>query len=136
MQMTHKVMLRHASLFSILFLSFHLTQDALHARVGTTAAGSGNIVGAAILFVMLAGTLLLAEHWSGLIVMLFVSIAAAGMPVLHLTNGADLTKHAAAFFFLWTLIALGVSGALGAILVGLEARRLWSERRVGSSRIN
>ena len=123
--MKYKHMLVGTSLFSILLLSFHLTQDALHAKPGTFAAGAGNLVAALILFVFVAGTVLLSERRSGQLIMLFVALFAIGMPVLHFSLGADLNKHSAAFFFVWCLIALGVNGMFSLLLSTSELRRVW-----------
>ena len=56
------------------------------------------------------------------IALILVALFAMGMPVLHFTVGADLTKHSGAFFFVWTLIALGVVGMFSVILSMLEIR--------------
>src|SRR4051812_30667185 len=127
--MKHKDMLVGTSLLSVLLLSFHFTQDALHARPGTQAAGAGNIVAALIVFVFLTGTALLAERRLGQIIMLLGALFAIGMPVLHFTNGADMNKHSGAFFFVWCLIALGVTGAFSIILLTLELPRVWRRAR-------
>jgi len=134
-------MLVGTSLLSILLLSFHLTQDALHAKPGTVAAGAGNLVAVLILFVFLSGTVLLSERRSGQLIMLFVALFAIGMPVLHFTGGADMNKHSAAFLFVWCLIALGVNGLFSLLLSMSALPRVWrgprpanapdSERAVG-----
>jgi hypothetical protein len=118
--MKRKHMLVGTSLLSILLLSFHLTQDALHARPGTNAAGAGNLV-----VVFLAGTVLLAERRSGQIIMVLVALSAIGMPVLHFTGGVNMSKHSAAFLFVWCLIALGVNGLFSVLLLTSELPRVW-----------
>ena len=123
--MTHKNMLAGTSLLSILLLSFHLAQDALHAKPDTPAAGSGNLVAILILIVMLAGTVLLAERRSAQIIMLLVAVFSMGMPALHFTVGADLNKHSGALFFVWCLIALGVTGMFALLLSVSELPRVW-----------
>ena len=55
--MKHSVMLTVASLLSILFMTFHLTSDTLHARVGTPEAG-----GSTLDAVPVAGELLLRQR--------------------------------------------------------------------------
>ena len=122
-------MLVGTSLLSILLLSFHLAQDALHARPGTTEAGPGNLVAALILLVLLLGPGLLAERRSGQIIMLVGAIFAMGMPVLHFTGGADLNKRSGAFFFVWCLIALGVTGLFSLLLLTSELPRVWRRPR-------
>lgn len=127
--MKHRDMLVGASLLSVLLLSFHFTQDALHARPGTWEAGAGNLVAVLILLVMLCGPALLADRRLGQIIMLLGALFAIGMPVLHLTNGADMNKHSGAFFFVWCLIALGVSGAFALLLLTSEIPRVWRPHR-------
>jgi len=127
--MKHKDMLVGTSLFSILLLSFHLAQDALHARAGTQEAGPGNLVAVLILFVMLSGTVLLPERRSGQIILLLTALFAMGMPVLHFTGGGDMNKHSLALLFVWCLIALGVSGLLSVVLSLSELPRVWRRPR-------
>lgn len=129
--MKHKHMLVGTSLLSILLLSFHLTQDALHARPGTRDAGAGNLVVVLILFVLLSGTVLLAERRSGQIIMLLGALFAMGMPVLHFTGGADMNRYSGAFFFVWCLIALGVTGVFSVLLLASELPRVWRRPRPG-----
>jgi hypothetical protein len=123
--MKRNILLTITSLLSILLLSFHLTQDSLRERPGTWDAGPGNLVVIVILLVYLCGTVLLAGRRSGYVITLLGALFAAGMPVIHLT-GPGLSVAARAFFFLWTLIALGVTGMFSAIL---SARGLWSIQR-------
>jgi len=130
--MTHKRMLVGTSLLSVLLLSFHLAQDALHAKPGTFEAGAGNLTGIIILIVLLLGPALLAERRSGRIIMLLVALSAMGMPALHFTIGHNWEKHKAALFFVWCLIALGVNGMLSLLLWVSELRRMRDERRVGA----
>ncbi|MFL5605540.1 MAG: hypothetical protein ACJ8AD_03760 [Gemmatimonadaceae bacterium] len=130
--MTHKNMLVGTSLLSVLLLSFHLAQDALHARPGTVEAGAGNLTAILILVVLLTGPALLAERRSGRIIMLLVALFAMGMPALHFTLGHDWNKHKAALFFVWCLIALGVNGLFSLMLWLSELRRMREERGRGT----
>jgi hypothetical protein len=81
-----------------------------------------------VLVVLLYGTLALAEHRSGHVIMVLVGLFAAGMPVLHMrgVHYGEIAKSAGGFFFVWTLWALG---GLGGCTVILAARGLWSLRR-------
>ena len=115
--MTRDRMLTISSLLSILLLSFHLTQDALLEKRGTWPAGPGNLIAIVILLVLLCGPTLLAGRRSGYIIMLVGGLFALGMPVLHLTGGRfNAERHPDAFFFMWILMALGVSGLFSLIL--------------------
>ena len=129
--MKHNVMLTVASLLSILFTTFHLTSDTLHASVGTPEAGGSTLVAVPILVVWLYGTLVLAERRSGYIIMLVGSLIALVMPVLHVMTAGGvfrgaIAKSSPAFLFVWTLHVLGVTGMFSLIL---SARGLWNLRR-------
>jgi hypothetical protein len=121
-------MLIISSMLSILFMTFHLAQDTLHARAGTGEAGGSTLIGVPILVVWLFGTMVLGERRSGHIIMLVGSIMAMGMPVIHVMGAAgvfhvEFAKYSGAFWFFWTLHVLGVTGMLSLIL---SVRGLWS----------
>ena len=123
--MKPSVMLTVTSLLSILLLSLHIAEDIV---LGFAGGGLENLVGIAILVVYLCGALLLSHRRSGLIIVLLGSLVAAGMPVIHMTGaGVGVKRSAGAFFFIWTLYALGVTGTFGVIL---SARALRSTRAV------
>jgi len=128
-RMTHKRMLVGTSLLSVLLLSFHLTPDALHAKPRSFEAGPGNLTAILILLVLLSGPALLAERRSGRLIMLLAALFAMGMPILHFTLRADLTKYSGAFFFVWGMIALGVNGLFSVLLWVSELSRMRDERR-------
>src|SRR4029077_9788175 len=81
--MKNTLTLTITSLLSILFMTFHLTQDTLHAKVGNPEAGGSTLVAVPILVIWLYGTLMLAERRSGYVIILLGSILAMGMPVFH-----------------------------------------------------
>jgi len=127
----HNLMLTITSLLSILFMTFHLTSDTLHAKVGTPEAGGSTLVAVPILVVWLYGTLVLAERRSGHIIMLVGSLVALGMPVIHVMGARGvfrgaIAKSSPAFLFVWTFHVLGVTGMFSLIL---SARGLWSLQR-------
>jgi hypothetical protein len=129
--MKHNVMLTSASLLSIVFVTFHLTSDTLHARVGTPEAGGSTLVLVPILVVWLYGTLVLAERRSGYIIILVGSLLSLGMPVIHVMGAGGvfrgaIAKSSPAFLFVWTLHVLGVTGMFSLILA---ARGLLSLQR-------
>lgn len=114
-----------ASLVSIILLPFHIAGDVV---LGLDKGGSGIVfVVVPILLVVACGTLLLAERRSGYVIMFLGGLAALAMPIIHRNNGftATVAKSPGGLFFMWTLIALGVSGGLAMILA---ARGLWSLR--------
>jgi hypothetical protein len=119
------------SLLSILLMTVHLTQDAVHAKVGNPEAGGSTLVAVPVLVVWLCGTLLLSERRSGYIIMLSGALIALGMPILHVKAAAgffqgQIANRPDAFWFVWTLHALGVTGMFSLVL---SAQGLWSWRR-------
>ena len=129
--MKHNVMLTIASLLLILFVTFHLTDDTLRAKVGTAEAGGSTLVAVPVLFVWLYGTLVLAERRSGYVIMLVGSLLGVGMPVIHVMGAGgvfsgQIAKSSADFLFVWTLHALGVTAMFSLVL---SARGLWSRLR-------
>ena len=126
--MKNNLMLTITSLLSIVFMTFHLTQDTLRARAGTPEAGGSTLVLVPVLAIWLYGTLVLAERRSGFVIMLIGSLFTLGMPVLHVRGAGgifhvEFAKYSGAFLFVWTLHALGVTGMFSLILA---ARGLWS----------
>jgi hypothetical protein len=125
-------MLTIASLLSILFFTFHLADDIVR---GFEKGGASNLTAVPIFVVWLYGTLVLAERRSGYVIILLGSLLSLAVPVLHMKGagvgvGGNIAKSSGAFFFIWTLIALGVTALFSVIL---SARGLWSLRR-GQSR--
>src|SRR5712692_11668984 len=116
--MKHNVMLTITSLLSILFMTFHLTDDIIR---GMASGRVSNLFGVLILVVWLYGTLVLAERRSGYVIILLGSLLGSGMPVIH-TMGGGIAKSSGPFS-IWTLLTLGVTGVFSVIL---SARGLWS----------
>jgi len=123
--MKANVMLTIASLLSILLGTFHLADDV--AR-GMSPGGLSNLFGVVIFVVWLYGTLVLAERRSGYVIILLASLLLMGIPVIHLRGrGVGFgTTRSGGFFFIWTLLALGVTSLFSVIL---SVRGLWSLRR-------
>src|SRR4029077_19580551 len=109
-----------------LFLTFHLAGDIVY---GWEPGGLANLIGVVPFSVIsLYGTLVLAERRSGSIIMLLLSLFSLVVPYVHMKGkGVGVTSRLANtsghFFFVWTLLALGVIGLFSAIL---SARGLWS----------
>jgi hypothetical protein len=121
--MKQNVMLTITSLLSILLMTFHLTDDI---QGGMAPRGVSNMVGVLMLVVWLYGTLVLAERRSGYVIMILGSLLASGVPVIHMM-GAGIPKSSGAFF-VWTLLALGVTGIFSLILSVRELRSLQRDR--------
>ncbi len=104
--------------------TFHLTDDIVH---GFEPGGLNNLIGGtAIIVVLLFGTLVLTERLAGYIITLLGGILAFGVAVIHMKGagvGGEFAKSGGAFFFIWTLLALGVTGFFTVVL---SVRGLWS----------
>jgi hypothetical protein len=121
--MKRNVILIIASLLSILFMTFHLTDDIVRGMAPGTL--STLLIVVPILVVWLYGTLVLAEKRSGYVIILLGSLLGLLVPVIHMKGagvGGTIAKSSGAFFFIWTLIALGVTALFSVIL---SARGLW-----------
>ena len=114
-----------ASLLSIILLPFHVGGDV---ALGLDKGGSGIVfILVPVLLLVACGALLLADRISGHVIMFFGGLAALGMPIIHRNNGltATIAKSPGGLFFIWTLVALGVTGGLAIIL---SVRGLWRMR--------
>src|SRR5713101_6121994 len=125
--MKHSVMLTITPLLSMLFFTFHLTDDIVR---GFEPGGFKNLSPVLILVVWLYGTLVLAERRSGYIIILLGSLLGLLMPLAHMGGvglvGGRIANSSGAFFFVWTLIALGVTALFSVIL---SVRAVWCMRR-------
>ena len=124
--MKNSVMLTITSLLLLLFLTFHLADDIVR---GFEPGGLPNLIMLVLISVVwLYGTLVLFERRSGYIIMLLLSLFSLVVPYIHMKGkGVGVTSRLANssghFFFVWTLLAIGVLGLFSAIL---SARGLWS----------
>jgi hypothetical protein len=118
-------MLTIASLFTILFLTLHLTGDIIR---GFEKGGVSNLMFFPTSAVWLYGTLVLTGRRSGYIITLLGGLLGTGIPILHMM-GKGLGHQAqsdGAFFFIWTILAIGVTALFSVVL---SVRGLWSLRR-------
>ena len=132
--MKHSVMLTITSLLSILFLTFHLSDDIVR---GMEPGGPKNLIGVLMLVVWLYGTLVLAERRSGYVIILLGSLLGSGVPVIHMMGsglvGGKIAGSSGVFFWVWSNIALDVTAIFSVIL---SARGLWSLQWGKSRRSN
>ena len=126
--MTNKLTLTITSLLSIIFMGFHVADDIVRRIEPGTISTLAAVL---ILVVWLYGTLILGERRSGYVIILLGSLVGAVASVVHMTGtglvGGRIADSGGVFFWVWTLIALGVTSMLSAIL---SSHRLWSLRRV------
>ena len=120
--MKQNLTLTIASLLSVLFMTFHLTGDIVRGMEPGTLS---SLIALPILVVQLWGTLVLAGKRSGYVIILLGSLLEMVVPVIHMEGagvGGAIAKSNGAFFFIWTLLALGVTALFSVIL---SARGLW-----------
>ena len=94
-----------------------------------------NLTAVPIFVVWLYGTLVPAERRSGYIITFLGGLFSLVVPLAHMRGkgvgvASGIANSSGGFFFVWTLIAIGVTGLFSVIL---SARGLWSLRR-GQSR--
>ena len=126
--MKQNVMLTTASVLSVLFFSFHLADDIVRGMEPGTLT---NITAVPIFVFWLYGTLVLAERRSGYIITLLGGLFSLVVPLAHMRGkgvgvASGIASSSGSLFFVWTLIAIGVTGLFSAIL---SAHGLWGLRR-------
>jgi len=122
--MKQTLVLTIASLLSILFTTFHLADDIVRGMEPGTLS---DLIAVPILVVWLYGTLVLAEKRSGYVLLLLGSLLGVLVPVIHMKGagvGGAIAQSSGAFFFIWTLYALGVTSLFSVILA---VRGLWAQ---------
>jgi hypothetical protein len=126
--MTHTRMLTVTSVLAALFFSLHWADEIARGIDSGTFSSYGGIL---ILFVWMYAALALIDRRLGLVVLLLASLLASGVPIMHMrgvgfVGGRIPPNSSGAFFWVWTNIALGVSGMIS---LALAARALWNLRR-------
>jgi len=121
--MKENVLLTIASLLSILLTTLHLADDIVRGF----ERGTSSLFAVPVLVVWLYGTLVLAERRSGYVIILLGSLLGTLAPIIHFRgSGAiargEIAQSNGAFFFVWTLVALGVTALFSLVLT---ARELW-----------
>jgi hypothetical protein len=119
------------SLLAIVLMSFHLADDVMR---GYEPGGLKNLNGVLTMVVWLYATLALGGPRLRYLILRYVilllgSLLAAVMPAAHFRGvgiGPKITESSGGLFFIWTLLALGVTGTFSAIL---SVRGLWRLRR-------
>ena len=124
--MKPNVMLIIASLLSIILMIFHMTDDIVRGMEPGTLF---DLIIVPVLAVWLYGALVLRERRSGYVIVLVASLLGLLVPIIHMKGagvGGAIAKSSGGFFFIWTLIALGVTSLFS---VMLSARALWEQLR-------
>ncbi|MDB4913983.1 MAG: hypothetical protein JWM95_1627 [Gemmatimonadetes bacterium] len=122
--MKEKNLLAITSVLSILLLTLHLTDDIVR---GWFPRGIPDLVCVLATTLLLYGALVIAERPLGYLIMIVTGLTGAAMPVLHMKElGGEFAKGNGAFFFIWTVLAVGATGCLTVILA---MRGMWSLRQ-------
>ena len=121
-------LLTTSSLLSLLFLTFHLADDIVR---GFEKGGLANLTAVPICVVWLYATLLLTERRSGYVIILLGSLLGTFVPYVHMKGrgigiGSSIYGSHGGFFFIWTLLAIGVTSLFSVIL---SVRGLWRLRK-------
>ena len=117
-----------ASLLSILFTTFHTADDIVRGMEPGTLS---DLILLPILVVWLYGTLPLAGKRSGYVIILLGSLLGLLVPIIHMKGkgvgvASGIANSSGAFFFIWILLALGVTSLFSIIL---SVRGLWNSLR-------
>ena len=123
--MKQTAILPTTSLLSIVFMTCHLADDIAFKMA---PPGLSNLIALLIFVVWLYGTVVLAQRRAGYIIMFLGALMGLLVPFLHMRVsggmlGGEIGKSGEAFFFVWTLFALGTTSALSLVL---SVRGLWS----------
>lgn len=123
--MKQNLLLTITSLLSILLMTFHLADDIVR---GMEPGGLSDLIAVPVLVVLLYGTLVLAERRAGYVIIFLWSLLFLAVPVIHMKGkgvgvASGIANSSGGFFFVWTLIALGVTALFSIVL---SARGLWS----------
>lgn len=107
------------SLLCVLLLSIHVTDDIVR---GYDKWSFEKLSFQLILIVWLYGTIVLSDRRAGRIIMILGGLLAALMPAIHMRGSGSFVKSSGAFFFIWTLFAVGATGALTVLLAARGLR--------------
>jgi hypothetical protein len=116
------------SLLTILFLTFHLSDEITR---GMEPGRLNMVIPVLILAGWMYAALALSGRRSGYIILLLGAIIGMGVPILHMSGATGLvssriTNSRGAFFWVWQNFTLGVVSACSLMLA---ARGLWSTRK-------
>src|SRR5215510_10241087 len=123
--MKPNVTLTVTSLLTILFLTFHLSDEITR---GMERGGLNMVIPIPVLAVWLYGAVVLSGRRSGYIIMLIGAILGTGIPILHMSGPTGLVSSRiansrGAYFWVWQNFTLCVISAFSLILA---VRGLWT----------
>lgn len=126
--MNANLTLRITSLLSVILFGFHWADEISRGMESGTLSSFGGVI---ILVVWLCGPLVLGDRRSGYIISLLGGILGLGVLVLHMSGrgmvgGRIPINSTGVFFWVLTLISLGATASVSAILA---VSALWRLRR-------
>ena len=125
--MKHNLTLTITSLLTILFLTFHLSDEITR---GMEPGRLNMVIPVLVLGGWVYATLVLTGRRSGYIIMLLGAIIGMGIPILHMSGvglvSSRIANSRAAFFWVWQNFTLGVISVCSFILA---LRGLWRLRK-------
>lgn len=124
--MTENLKLTITSLLAIVFMSFHIADDIVR---GFEPGGFKNIQTILTISIWFYGTVALSGRRSGYIIMLLGSMLGCLVSLAHMRGaglvGGRIANSSGKFFWVWTVLALGVTSVFSVVL---SARGLWRFR--------
>ena len=125
--MNQSILLTISTLLSILFFTFHLTDDIVR---GIEKGGWSNLAAVPMVVVWLYGALVLTGRRAGYIILLLGSVLGMLILMVHTRGnglvGGRIANSSGMFFWVFTLLSLGITSLFSLIL---SVRGLWSLRR-------
>jgi len=122
--MKDSITLTVTSLLTILFVTFHLSDEITR---GMEKGKLNMVIPILVLGGWMYGALALSGRRSGYIIMLLGAIIGMGIPIVHMAGGGLVSMRIAnsrnAFFWVWQNFTLGMISACSLILA---VRGLWS----------
>jgi hypothetical protein len=115
-----------AALILIVLLTIHLSQDIVF---GYEPSGLINPIAMTIAAFWFYSTFVLAGRRAGYLLLLIGSFAAAVVPLIHMSGSGvrdEVVRSSGGLFFLWVLLALGVSAPFSVLL---SIHGMWRVRR-------
>jgi hypothetical protein len=122
--MKQSVLLTITSVLTLLLLTLHLADDIVR---GFEKGGPPNLLAVPIMVLWLYAALVLDGRRAGYVITLLGSLLGAFVPVVHFraaagVAGGRIAGSGGAFFFVWTLVAVGVTAVFALVL---SAQGLW-----------
>ena len=132
--MKESVLLTITSLLSVLLFTLHVADDIVR---GFEEGRVWNLTGILIFTVWTYGALVLAGRRSGYVITLLGALLGLAPAILHMMGkgvGGEFARSSGAFFFIWTIMMLGVTALFSVILSvqGLWSMS-WARRRASES---